>query len=367
MMILVERGLLLEGCRLAERLLPARTADPARAHLLLQARGDTCVLHAAGAEVGLRLDLPADVEQPGDALLPARQVVAILREADAEVLRLESAPGRVCVLGEGAEFDLAAPEPSRLAPIEPFPGGACHRLPAAALVRGLRRTLFAAGGPTSRYALNAVLWEVEAERVRLVATDNRRLAVAEVAAEGPGVHLTPAQRLLPAPALALLAKLAGEAELVEVVFGVRHACFRAGRATLRVRYVAGTFPAWRRAIPEGVRRVVPVSVGPFLTAVRQAAAVREREGGRLLLRFEPGRVLLESRRRGAGRARVRRRLPLSGGVVEVALNPRGLIEMLAALEPDATLLFGVAGPEAPVVASDGDGYRHVLVPLRPAY
>src|SRR5437763_5629201 len=145
MRILVERSLFLESCRLAGRVLPARTTDVARAHLLMQAGGDTCILHAAGAGVALRLGVPADVEQPGQALLPARQALAILREAEADVLLLESAPGRVRVAGEEAEFDLASPDPTRVSPVEPFPGGACHRVAAADLGRALERTLFAIG------------------------------------------------------------------------------------------------------------------------------------------------------------------------------------------------------------------------------
>jgi DNA polymerase-3 subunit beta len=236
-------------------------------------------------------------------------------------------------------------------------------VPAEALARALRRTLFAAGHPTSRYSLHGVLWEVEPDRLRLVATDNRRLAVAEVPVENHGEHLTPARRLLPAAALGLLAKLAADLEEdVQVVLGARQAFFQAGPATLRARFVEGNFPQWRKVIPAQVqvRHIVPVTVGPFLSAARQAAAVREREGGRLLMRFEPGRVTLESRRRGEGRARVRRILPLSGAAVEVALNPRYLLELLSALEPESTILLGVAGPNAPVVATDGDGYRHVL-------
>ena len=60
---------------------------------------------------------------------------------------------------------------------------------------------------------------------------------------------------------------------------------------------------------------------------------------------------------------MRRPLPLSGAVVEVALNPRYLVELLAALEPDSLLVLGVAGPDAPILATDGDNYRHAIVPL----
>src|SRR5262249_47814819 len=47
LVIYVDRGPLLEGCRLAARLLPARTPDPAGPHLL-RARGSGYTLHAAG-------------------------------------------------------------------------------------------------------------------------------------------------------------------------------------------------------------------------------------------------------------------------------------------------------------------------------
>ncbi len=114
-MMLVERESLLEGCRLAERVLPARATDPGCAHLLLRAEGAGCTLQAAGSDAALCLRLPAGVEQPGAALLPARQVLTILRQTDAEVL-LQSSAGRVRLEGEGAEFDLATPDPGRIPP-----------------------------------------------------------------------------------------------------------------------------------------------------------------------------------------------------------------------------------------------------------
>ncbi len=47
----------------------------------------------------------------------------------------------------------------------------------------------------------------------------------------------------------------------------------------------------------------------------------------------------------------------------MALRAGDLIELLTALGPGDTLLFGVSGPEAHVLADAGDAYRHVLMPL----
>ena len=159
--------------------------------------------------------------------------------------------------------------------------------------------------------------------------------------------------------LRLLAKLTVGVEVpVNILFGARQACFEVGTATLKARYVDGTFPQWHKVLPGKPRHVVPVVVGPFLSSARQAAAVREREGGRLMLRFEPGRVLLESRKQGAGRARVRQSLPLSGAVVEVADD----IDVCAAA-PQRAGDVAIDGARAVVVEAVFEQHLHWLLTL----
>src|SRR5438874_1928780 len=87
MMILLEREALLTGCRLAERLLPARTTDSTRAHALLRAEDAGVQLHAAGPEAALRLELAAEVQGPGDGQPPPRR-----RRDPCRAARLRHAP-----------------------------------------------------------------------------------------------------------------------------------------------------------------------------------------------------------------------------------------------------------------------------------
>jgi DNA polymerase-3 subunit beta len=373
MKIRVRREPLLKGCRLADRVFPERAVEPGASRLLLQAREDVCALYAVGSEVALRLEIPAVVAEAGEALLPARQALAVVRETAAEELTLESAHGRVRAQGEDAEFFLEAPDisraPVRLGPSAgagPASAGVCQQLPADLLALAARRTVFAAGRATSRYSLQAVQWELEPDQVRLAATDNRRLAVAEVPAQTPDEHQAPLRWLLPARAVDLLARLAeGQAEPIQALFGPRHALFRAGPDTLCARYIMGNFPDWRRAIPPRPPHLFLLPVGPFLVGVRQAVALREKEGARLLLRFEPGWVQMQSRQAGAGQSRVRLPLPLAGGRADIALNPLFLVELLRAFDPESTLLLGLTDPQTPALFSDGDSCTHLLMPLGP--
>jgi DNA polymerase-3 subunit beta len=237
-------------------------------------------------------------------------------------------------------------------------------LSAEKLSRAIRSTLFAAGPGHRRYRLEGVLFEAEPERLRVVATDNRRLAVAELPALEPCQGLGQEARVLPAVVVALLARLADAAQgTVQMRLGPERAFFQVSEGILSCRYETGPYPRWRSAVPAAPPCRLKVPVAGLLYAVRQAAVLREREGARLLLSLEPGRLVLESGRAGAGCSRVARQVPYQGKAVRVALEPRYLVELLRCLEGEATVELGLTAADTPVLFRAGD-YIHVLMPLR---
>jgi DNA polymerase-3 subunit beta len=306
------------------------------------------------------------VECPGKALLPARVTVALLRASLAEELTVETCPSGTLVRSPGTRYYLEAPSPDLFEPLDTFPIGSRHLLDSARLRRAVLSTLFATGGGSKRYCLEAVLCEVEQDRLRLVATDNLRLAVAELPALSRCDEIKPAARLLPAIAVALLARLAvDDGERVEAMFAPKRAYFRVGGCLVSARYVDGAYPRWRSAVPSSPPHCLDLPVGPFLSAVRQAAVLREPVGGRLLLRLEPGRLVLESYQTGAGRSRVARQVPFAGEPIEVALHPRFLVELLRCLEGEPTVMMGLTNADTAALFRAGDKYTHLLMPLRP--
>ncbi len=365
MKIQVQRDRFLKGCQLAARVFPERVVDPSFRSLLLQAQEDTCTVYAVGADAALRLEVPAVIGEAGEAMIPARHALAVAREAIAEELTLESGQGLVRAQGHDAEFVLEVPGPVRAGATAVPTVGMVSLIPSDLFCQAVRRTLFTVGRATARYRLDTVLWEVEPDQVRLVASDNKRLAAAEIFAQGANEQQSPVQRLLPARAVDLLARLAeGQPEPIQATFGDKHILFRVGSAALLMRSIVGTFPDWRKAVNAQPRHLFPLPVGPFLAAVRQAAVLREKEAARLELRFEPGWVQLRSRQAGAGWSRVKLPLPLSASRAEIALNPLLLMEVLRAFEPESNLLLGLTDQDTPALLSDGDGYVYALGPLR---
>jgi DNA polymerase-3 subunit beta len=369
MQITVQREPLLEACKLAEKAVAARPLDPLLDNLHLQARESDCLLTATDGVVGLRVRAPARVGQAGPALVPARQFIGIARSAPDGELVVFSEANRVVVRAAGADFELRGDDPARFPAFPSCPEGPPDEIAAEPLRVAIQRTLIAAGEEASSHSRAGVLWEFGQDRFRLVATDNRRLAVAEVPVQARGGRGRPREALVPVRAMELLGRLAGAAEgPVRVLFGARHLFVRAPGAALCARLMEGRFPDWRKALPavEEARYRVVLPVGEFLAGVRQAAVLRDRPEARVLVRFERGRVTLRSRQAGTGRARVRRALvePAVRQPVEVAFNTAYLTDLLKVLDAEETVRLELRDPEAPALFCSGEDYRHVLMPLR---
>jgi DNA polymerase-3 subunit beta len=367
MQIVVRRTPLLEACKLAERAVPVRPVSPVLGNLLVQAGDGACFVTGTDRTVSVRLPVPARIDQGGEALVPAAQFVGILREATEGELTIRAAAGRACVRGNDAEWELRSDDAARFPGFPPCPVGLADEFPAGALRLAIQRTLFAAGKELSGHSFRGALWEVGPDRARLVATDNRRLAVAEMAARVPNEPSARREALLPVEAMQLLERFAAVmGGPVQAHFQSEQAFFVSAGAHLCARLMAGPFPPWRKALLGEPQYRLLLPVGPFLAGVRQAAVLRDRADTRLLLRFQGGQVTLRSRQPGTGQASVQQALvlPCAREPVEVAFNPTYLAELLKVLDAEATVQLELRGPDAPALFCTADNYKHVLMPLR---
>jgi DNA polymerase-3 subunit beta len=369
MQVTLSRVPLAEDLRLAERLLPLRSPEPVLEHVLLRAGPAGCTLVAHDREVTLWLPLAGEVSRPGAALLPGRRLLALLRPTAAETIQVEREGVVVRLQAPGLTCRLLGCDPDCFPETAPFPPRAHVLLPAGPLRQAIRRTLFAAApgpGHCRDYLLEAVLCEADPGALSLVASDNRRLAAAEVTLLPPGLVGRPRRLLLSVRALALLARLAhGQEEPIRAFLGPPAAFFRVGRATLAARLLRGRFPDWQTGLHPGAAPGVDVPVGPLLAGVRQAAVLREPAHARLLLRLEPGRLILESGQTGAGTIEVEQAVPYTGLPVTLTFSPGYLQQLLQALEGDEEAVRLAPGGARQPALFTAPGYRHALMPLRP--
>jgi DNA polymerase-3 subunit beta len=344
----------------------ARDLNPILRNLKMVAEDGRCTLLATDLELSIRLEVRGvQVEEAGEAILPAARTTAILREATDEEVHLEASHDACQVRGRTAEFEMPSEDPANFPEVPAFAAEQYHEIAAGELRRLIRRTAFAAAKENARYSMTGVLWELEEGVARLVATDGRRLAVAQSPATAHGGHTTKGQTpVVPSKAVDLLDRnLDDDEELVRVSLRPNEVLFKTERATLCSRLVEGRYPSYRDVFPKKQPVKIPLPVGPFLTAVRQAAIMMDEETRRVTFGFAKGKLTLQAHGKETGRSKVEMPVEYDGKALNVSFNPAFLIEMLRTLDADAVLTADLVDAGTVGVFRLGEEYSYLVMPL----
>ncbi len=212
-----ERDALVEQLGTASRAVSSRGgALPVLTGIHLKAHKDTLTMTGSDLEITVRASVAVDVKKSGEAVLPSRIVVDIIRSLDSGAVEVEVSGEEAKISGGRSQFSV------RTLPVDDFPAlsdpsGDQVTVATADLAAGLKQVVRAASGDDARPILTGVLMSAEDGGLRLVATDSYRLAVrdlpeATVLSEGQKV-------LVPSRALDELSRVLGDSEEVNVRLG----------------------------------------------------------------------------------------------------------------------------------------------------
>jgi len=116
-------------------------------------------------------------------------------------------------------------------------------------------------------------------------------------------------------------------------------------------------------IPTKANVKVPLTVGPFHTAVRQAAIMTDEESKRVIFSFGKKKLTLRAQGAESGKSRVEMPIDYDGKSVEISFDPKFLTDMLRILEPDTALSLELIDKSNPAVFRSESNYLYVVVPL----
>lgn len=366
MIIHCQRDGLLAACQLVGVAVAARTPKAILQNIKAIAEADRLTLIGTDLEVGIRYELAGvRVEEPGEAILPGNRLTSILRESpDAEVT-IDADERRCKVTTSASEYEMPSEDPAAFPDVPSFGDAKYHELTAGVLRTMIRRTSFAAAKQDTKYAITGILWEVEEKKVRLVATDTRRLAMCV----GPttvsaAVETKGQSHLVPVKAMSLLERtLHDDNELVKVCLRPNDVLFQTEKATICSRLLEGRYPPYRDIIPKKATVKIPLPVEGFLSAVRQAAIMTDDDSKRVAFNFAPGKLTLNAQGAVTGKSKVDMNLDYNGAAITINFDPNFLSDMLKVLDPSEVIQLDLVDAQKPALFRAGDDYLYLVMPL----
>jgi DNA polymerase III subunit beta len=379
-----ERDALSEAIGSAGRAVASRSgALPILSGLLVRPAGDEIHLAGSDLELTIRVSAPAEVDDEGAAVLPARLFGDIVRSLEPGAVSVDVGEDEARIKSGRSDFSL------RVLAAEDFPrlpevAGSGVRMDAAGLAEALRQVIPAASRDDARPILTGVLLVAEGSGLRLVATDSYRLGVRDLPGESVlAAHLSGAAAegrhvLVPAKALGELQRLLGSGaspgsaaapgteNTVELSFSDRDACFDTGRARVSTRLIEGQFPNYQQLIPSGYPNRLVVPREAFIEAVKRVRLIgRDRDNAPIRLMMSTSGLELQTIVHDVGQATETLDAKYEGSETTIAFNPEFLLDGLGAISSEEVSVETVDTSKPAIVRSaEGGDFLYLLMPVR---
>jgi DNA polymerase-3 subunit beta len=345
---------------------PTRTTKDILKNVKLEVGPNGAILVGTDSECSLRCEVPGvECTARGEALLPTARVMQILREMTDDLVKIEATADAIWVRGGFSEFRLSAEDPADFPPVGSFEDDDYFVLPANEFRQAIRRTIFATDPESTRYALGGVLVELGPERATLVATDSRRLAVMHIGCRVQGTSPEGGtQPIIPKKGMDLIEKSLGDdVDEIHLAVHSNDAVIRCGQTVISTQLVQGRFPDYRKVIPANFNTVIPLPIGPFYSAVRQAQIVTNEESRGVDFTFSSGTLRLSSRATDIGQSKIELPISYDGAEMTITFDPRFIAEFLRALDAGGQAEFRIIDAESAAVLAAEDRYTYVIMPL----
>ena len=343
----------------------SKTTLPILSNVLIKAKKNKVTLTTTNLDMAVVDFLPTSSSKDGEITVPARLLadfVANLPKGEVKIsvngtkITVSSGKYKSMMNGASTEDFPELPELNEKKAV-------IFKMPVEDFKNGMSAVKIAASNDTTRPELTGVFFNTNEGALYAAASDGYRLAekklISNVKSE--------VKAIVPASTITeVLSSISEDVEEVEILFDESQVCFRMGEIEITSNYIDGSFPPYRRMIPENNEIEFTLDKNEILRVTKLAALFAKEVGGSIILETsaEKGALLVSSVANEFGENVSEIEVEVDKNA-KVVINSRYLLDVLNVLESDE-VKFGFSGSLQPIKIENADNqdYTHIVMPLK---
>jgi DNA polymerase III subunit beta len=362
----LQRDALLKPLQAVTGIVEKRHTLPILSNVLIERKQGGLQLVATDLEIQVRTAADSNAEGEDASLtVSARKLQDILRALpDGADTVLDVQNNRLQVRSGKIRFNLqtlpAADFPLLSDPGEPQ---AKVSVPQKALRELLLLVQYAMAQQDIRYYLNGLLLVLDAEQMRVVATDGHRLSYA---ARPLGQRQEKREVILPRKAVLELAKLLGESDdPAQIEIFPTQVRFEFGNVVLTTKVIDGKFPDYTRVIPTGHSRKFSINRTQLLHSLQRTAILSNEKFRGVRWTMTDGLLRISCSNTEQEEAQEELEIPYNGEPLDIGFNVTYLLDVLNNVHSeDVECALGDANSSMLIMVADKPEFRYVVMPMR---
>ncbi len=363
MKLSIDKSVLAAGLQAVQNVVATRSTLPVLSNVLITAESDNITLSTTDLDVSVRCTIEGRIEEGGSTTIPVRRLSGIVRELPESTLQIESDEKDQMSVTSGSSFFKIVGLPADDFPAMPLAddGDFSYLIDQGVFREMLRKTAYAASTDETRYVLNGVMLSFKEAKLTAVATDGRRLALAENEVEFP--EESEADMILPSKAVSELLHILKDTGNLRIYPKGNQVVFVFEGTVLASKLIDGTYPNFRQVIPAQCEERVTLEREALLTALRRASLIIADKTSATRLTFDANNLVILTSTPDVGESRETIPIKYTGKPITVAFNPDYMMDPLKSLSNDEVSIE-LTDNLSPAVIKCDIPFLYVLMPMR---
>lgn len=315
--------------------------------------------------IGIRTVIEADIIQTGEIVLNAKLLGDIIRKLPNDIIFFETDDKLLTTIKCGkAIFNLVAFSPDDFPQIPDVNCGKQIKISQPILKSMIAQTIFAVSDNEAKPIHTGCLFEIEQNKLNVVAVDGYRLSIRRETLENTLENM---KFVVPGNALREIERILSDnnEKIVSIYPDEKHILFEINQTVFITRLIDGEFLNYRAAIPKKSDKVVTVNVQEMINSIeRVSLIVSEKLKNPIRMHFD-GSIIKMNCITALGKSYDE--CPIDNPVdnLEIGFNNKYLLDALRACN-DEKVKLSLSGALNPMVIYpiDNEKFTYLVLPVR---
>ncbi|MCF7908192.1 MAG: DNA polymerase III subunit beta [Candidatus Omnitrophica bacterium] len=337
---------------------------PVLSSVLIVATEDSVTFTTTDLDTTIISSQKVNVSASGRIAIPMKRFTTIIRELPPQEITIEVVKNNLSIRCGKIEFKINTLNAEEFPQPPENKNTSLIKILPQELEEMVKLTSFSVGYEDVSYVLGGILFEIEKNKINLVATDGKRLAFFQKSLPINQPELkTKISFILPIKAVNELYKLLKEQnEEIYLSVGGSGVSFDFRNTQFMARSLEGEFPDYSQYIPAKGKDNLVVDRKKLLFALRRANVLSTQDHQGVNLTLKKDNLVISKTTPQLGEVKEELEVEYGGGSLNIGFNPTYLIDVLKNLE-DETICVNFSGDDKPAVLRR-EGYVYLLLPIK---
>ena len=346
----------------------SKTTMPILEGILIQTNDNEIKLTTYDLEIGIEYIMECEIKEQGSTVVNAIMFSEIIRKLpDTEIYISLNDKNLLEIECEGSLYKLATMNPEEFPELPKIEIENSIEVDQNVLKNMIRKTIFAVSSEENRPIFTGCLFEIENNKLNLVAVDGFRLALRSIYLNKQTNNFS---AVIPGKTLNEVNKILSDSyDYIKIGVSKNQALFEMDNCKIVTRILDGEFLNYKNVIPSNWETRIRVNKNSIQNSFERislisASAIEKEKKYPVKVQVDIGKVIISCTNQ-TGDAKEELFVSTEGKNLEAGFNPKYFLDSLKAVEDEEVFIeFGTSISPCLIKSVENNDYTYMILPIR---